>query len=206
MQGAVIVGIDGERLFAQCECRVRLLADISGLPHARIAPERQVLDVASVRGRPFDTRGLGLLELEVHRRRQVSDNRVLRLQHIGAGRVELFGPHVRAAAGVDELGVDPHLIAARLNRAFENIPHPQFLADRLGVDGLALEGHGRVARDHEGVAHARETGGQFVGQGVDEVILLRVAREVGEGHDDDRKPRGLGGRFRSDACGPVRVE
>jgi hypothetical protein len=34
------------------------------------------------------------------------DDFVLRLQQIGAGRVELFGPEVRAAPGVDELGVD----------------------------------------------------------------------------------------------------
>jgi hypothetical protein len=62
---------------------------------------------------------------------------------------------VSAAAGVYQLGVDPHPIAARLNRAFENITHAQFLADRLGVDRLAFEGHSRVARDDEGVADAR---------------------------------------------------
>ena len=134
------------------------------------------------------------------------DDRVLRLQQIGAGRVELLGPEVSAAVGVDELGVDPHPIAARLHRAFENIAHAQILADRLGVDRLALEGHGRVARDDEGAADARETGGQFVGQGVDEVVLPRIAGEIGEGQHDDRKPRGLGGRLRGDACGPVRIE
>ncbi|MGA8714375.1 MAG: hypothetical protein WB647_15325, partial [Roseiarcus sp.] len=75
------------------------------------------------------------------------DDRILRLQQIGAGRVELFGPEVSAAAGVDELGVDPHPIAARLHRAFENIAHAQILADRLDVDRLALEGHGRIACD-----------------------------------------------------------
>ena len=136
----------------------------------------------------------------------MGDDRVLRLQQIGAGRVELFGPEVSAAAGVDELGVDPHPITARLNRAFENIAHPQILADRLGVDRLALEGHGRVARDDEGVAHARETGYQFVGHGVDEVILPRIARQVDEGRDDDGKTRGLGGRHRGDACRRVRIE
>ncbi|MGA9847296.1 MAG: hypothetical protein WBQ45_06605, partial [Roseiarcus sp.] len=90
------------------------------------------------------------------------DDRILRLQQIGAGRVELFGPEVSAAAGVDELGVDPHPVAARLHRAFENIAHAQILADRLDVDRLALEGHGRIACDHESIAHARETRGQFV--------------------------------------------
>ena len=56
------------------------------------------------------------------------------------------------------------------------------------------------------VAEARETGGQFVGQGVDEVVLPRIARKIGERQHDDRKTRGLGGRVRGDACGPVRIE
>ena len=47
---------------------------------------------------------------------------------------------------------------------------------------------------------------RFVGQGVDEVILRRIAREIGERQHDDRKTRGLGGRLRGDACGPVRIE
>ena len=58
----------------------------------------------------------------------------------------------------------------------------------------------KVSRD------ARETGGQFVGQRVDEVVLPRIARQIGEGQHDDRKTRGLGGRLRGDACGPVRIE
>src|SRR5271166_6072487 len=119
------------------------------------------------------------------------DDRVLRLQQIGAGRVELLCPEVSAAVGVDELSVDPYPIAARLHRAFENIAYAQILADRLGVDRLALEGHGRVTRDDESVADARETGGQFVRQGVDEVVLPWITREVGEGQHDYRQPRGL---------------
>src|ERR1700722_17546373 len=124
--------------------------------------------------------------------------------HTGAWRVELLSPHVSAAACVDELGVDSHLTAARLNRAFENIANAQILADRLGVDRLALESHRRVTRDDEGAAETRKTGGQFVGQGVDQVVLRRIARQIGERQHDDRKTRGLGGRVRSDACGPVR--
>ena len=119
--------------------------------------------------------------MKVERIRQMRDDRVLRLQRIGAGRVELFGPEVSAAAGVDQLDIDPHPVVARLHRAFENIAHAQLLADRLDVDRLALEGHGRVARDDEGVVHAREAGGQSVGQGVDEVVLRRIADRLAKG-------------------------
>jgi hypothetical protein len=78
-----------------------LLADPSSLPLARLALKSQVLGVATGRGRPFDACALGLEELTVRCVRQMRDDRVLRLQQIGAGRVELFGPEVSAAAGLD---------------------------------------------------------------------------------------------------------
>ena len=105
-----MLGSNGERSVAEGVGRIRLLADKSGLPVARLALESQVLGVAIGRGRPFESFGFGLGELKVECVRQMGDNRVLRLQQIGAG-VELFGPQVSVAAGVDELGVDPHLIA-----------------------------------------------------------------------------------------------
>ena len=89
-----------------------------------------------------------------HRVRQTGDDLVLHLQQIGAGGVELVGPEVGAAVGVDELGVDPHLIAAGLHRAFQHVAHAQVLADRLGVDRLAFVGKGGIARDDEAVADA----------------------------------------------------
>jgi len=72
-------------------------------------------------------------------------------------------PDMRAAVGVDELGIDPHLVAAGLHRAFQHIAHPQILADGFGVDRFALVGEGRVARDHEDASDAREIGGQLIG-------------------------------------------
>jgi hypothetical protein len=64
------------------------------------------------------------------------DDCVLRLQQIGAGRVELFCPEVSAAARIDELSVDPRPIAARLNRARELL---SWSADRLRLRiGLAV--------------------------------------------------------------------
>ena len=88
---------------------------------------------------------------------------------------------MRAAFGVDELGVDAHPVLIALHRAFEHVAHAQLLADRLGVDALALVGEGRVAGDHEAVADAREVGGQVVGDAVGEIILARIAGEIGEG-------------------------
>jgi hypothetical protein len=84
-QSADIVGIDGERLFAERVCRIRLLADKSGLPMARVALESQVLGVAIGRGRALEPCALSIDELNVDCVRQMRDDRVLRLQQIGAG-------------------------------------------------------------------------------------------------------------------------
>jgi hypothetical protein len=87
---------------------------------------------------------------------------------------------VGAAFGVDELGIDPHLIAGGLHRAFQQIAHAQLSAEDFGVDRFSLVGEGRAVRDHEAVAEARDSGGQLVGQGIGEVILRRIARKVSE--------------------------
>ena len=91
-QGEDVVWIDGERLFAERECSIRLLADRSDLPLARSALESQVLGVAIGTGRPFEPGSLGLGELKVEFVRQMRDDRVLRLQKLAVGRVELLGP------------------------------------------------------------------------------------------------------------------
>jgi hypothetical protein len=77
--------------------------------------ERQILGIGICRWRPFETRGLRLGELEVHRVRQTCDDLILHLQQIGARGVELVGPQVSAAFSVDELGVHPHTIAGGLH-------------------------------------------------------------------------------------------
>ena len=57
----------------------------------------------------------------------------------------------------------------------------------------ALKGEGGVARDDETVADARKLGGEVFGDAVGEVVLRRIAGEIGEGEHHNRKVRGLGG-------------
>ena len=97
---------------------------------------------------------------------------------------------------VDELRVDAHPVLIALHRAFEHIAHAKLLADLLGVDALALVGEGGVARDDEAVADAREIGGEVLGDAVGEIVLGRIAGEIGEGQHHDREMRGLR-RFRA---------
>ena len=99
-----------------------------------------------------------------------------------------------AGFGVDELHVDAHAAAAALDAAFENIADVQLAADLLQVDRLALVGEGGVAPDHERAPNAREVGRQALRHPIDEMLLLRVAADIGERQDDDREAR-RGGFF-----------
>ena len=83
---------------------------------------------------------------------------------------------MRADLRVDQLRVDAHAVLVALHRAFEHIANAEFLADLLGVDGLALEGEGRVARDDEAVADARQVGGEVLGDAVGEIVLAQDRR------------------------------
>ena len=94
-----------------------------------------------------------------------------------------------AGFAVDELGVDAHPVLIALNRAFKHVADPELLGDLLGVDGLALEGEGGVARNHETVADARQVGGEVLGDAVGEIVLARIAGKVLEGQDDNREAR-----------------
>ena len=94
-----------------------------------------------------------------------------------------------AAFDVDQLNGHPQAVAGALHRPLQGVAHVERLADLASVDGAALVGEGRVAGDHEAAVDAREVGRQALGDAVDEILLVRVAREIGEGQDHDRKPR-----------------
>ena len=114
---------------------------------------------------------------------------VLHVEEIGQGLVEALGPEMIAGLGIDELDVDAHAVAAALHRAFEDIAHVQFAADLLQIDGLALVGEGGVAPDDERAGDAREVGGQALGHAIDEIFLLGIAADIGEGENDDGETR-----------------
>ena len=103
------------------------------------------------------------------------------------------------------MGVDADPVLVALHRAFQHIAHAELPADLPGVDVLALEAEGGIAGDHEAIVDARQIGRQILRDAVREIILARVVREIGEGEDNDREPRGLG-RHRRNGRWAVRNE
>ena len=123
--------------------------------------------------------------------REPRDDFVLHVEEIGHRLVEPLRPEMVAALGVDELDIDAHPGAGALNAALEDIANVQLAPDLLQIDALALVGESRVAPDHEGAGDARQIGGQALGDAIDEIVLLRVAADIGERQDDDREARRL---------------
>ena len=186
-----IVGIGGERAI---EKAARLRHIVRG--QTLIEPSQTLkIEVhrVGVRGL-FRASRLGGDELGVQRAREARDDFVLHVEEIGERLVEPLGPEMIARFGVDELHVDAHAVSAALDAALEDIADVQLAADRLHVERLALVGERRIAGDHEGASNAREVGRQALRDPVDEMLLLRVAADIGERQDDDREAR-RGGFF-----------
>ena len=173
------------------EVRARLVEELGGLTFVEERkPKEIVVHRIRVRGALGAAR-FGGGELLPEPIGEAGDDLVLHVEEIGDGLVEALGPEVRAGLGVDQLHVDAHAVSAALHAAFEHIAHVELAADLLQVDGLALVGEGGVAADDEGAGNAREVGRQALGHAVDEIFLLRIAADIGEGQHDEREARRL---------------
>ena len=128
---------------------------------------------------------LSVDELGLKLVREPRDDLVLHVEEIGERLVEPFGPQVRASLGLDQLHIDAHAISRALHAAFEHVANVEFASDLFEVGRLAFVGKSCAAADHEGAGNAREVGGQALGDAVDEIVLRRVAADVGEGQNDD---------------------
>ncbi len=170
--------------------KLRACATLSGVQPSIEPSQALKIEVHRVGvRRPFRASRLGDDELGVERTRQAGDDFVLHVEEIGERLVEPLGPEMTAGLGVDELHVDAHAVSAALNAALEDIADVQLAPDLLQIDGLALVSEGGVAPDHERAANARKIGRQALRDPVDEMLLLRVAADIGERQDDDREAR-----------------
>src|ERR1700735_3758509 len=92
-----------------------------------------------------------------------------------------------ARFGVDKLHVDAHAVSAALDATLQNVADVQLAPDRLRVERLAFVCERRIASDHDSASYPREVGRGAFRDPVDEMLLLRVAADIGERQDDDRE-------------------
>ena len=106
---------------------------------------------------------------------------VLQGQHIDGIAVIAVGPQVIAALGLDELCGDPQAVADAAHAALDQVADGEFAADARDVEVAAAILEGRVARDDEQRAEARQLGDDVLGDTVAEVPLLRIVAQVENG-------------------------
>jgi len=126
----------------------------------------------------------------IERSRDPTSDLVLYGKEVAQFTVEPLGPEMRVGLGIDELRVDPYLVARPLDAPFQQIAHAQFAADILCVDWLVLIGEGAVARDHKHVREPRQVGRQIIGDAVGKILLPGIVAAIGERQHRDRPARG----------------
>ena len=97
------------------------------------------------------------------------------------------GPDLAPAQRVEQSGGDANRISGFLQASFEDVLNSKLLGDLLHDVGLALVGEGRVAGDDEELIGARKIGDDGVGNALGEIVLVRIAAQILERYDGDRR-------------------
>src|SRR5665213_4150728 len=92
-----------------------------------------------------------------------------------------------ARLGFDELTGDTHATARLAHATFQYVTDAELAGDLLGIDRFALVGERRVAGDDEKTAVARQGRDDVLDDAVNEIILFRVAAEIDERQNRDRR-------------------
>ena len=101
--------------------------------------------------------------------------------------VVVVGPDVGAGSGVDQLSRDTNAVPGSPDTAFEHVAHAQLTADLFHVNRLAPVGEARVkATTNIHLIRARPV---MMSSTVGEVVLLRIAAQIGERQHRDRPAR-----------------
>jgi hypothetical protein len=93
---------------------------------------------------------------------------------------------MRARLRIDQLSVDPDLVAGPLDASFKDIANAQLMANLLGLGRLLAVAERGIARNYKHVRDPRQIGRQIFGDSVGEILLVRVAVQVGEGQHHNR--------------------
>src|SRR5215472_9634954 len=126
-------------------------------------------------------------ELGLYRADDAAHDFILHGEGVGEIPVIAFGPYMGAGRRLDELSCYPHAVACLAHTPLKNVAHPQLAPDLFDVDGPALVGETRVARDDEEPTPFREGGDDVLADPVGEVLLLRVAAHVLEWQNGYRR-------------------
>ena len=122
--------------------------------------------------RPLD---LGLLQRRRNQANDAGGDLILQPEHILQRAVEFIRPQMPARRRLDQLAGDANARSRFPHTAFQHIAHAEFAPDLFDIDGAALIGKARIARDHEQRFEPRQRGNDVLHHPVGEIFLLGIA-------------------------------
>ena len=90
-------------------------------------------------------------------------NFALHRKQIREGAIPAFRPNACPIAGIDELGVDAHLILFALDHTPHHVIHPESSTDLARISGFLGDAHCRVRSDNVNVPKAGEVRNDVLG-------------------------------------------
>ena len=136
---------------------------------------------------------LGFSDLRLDEADDGLGDAVLELEDLAELAVKTLGPLMGTGLGVDELDGDPHAAAGKTDAAFEEIADAELIGDLAGIYRAVLVNEGRVAGDDgEGLEPAQRCD-EVLDDAVGEIVLGRIAAEVGEREHGERGFSAFGG-------------
>ncbi len=146
-------------------------------------------------------RAFGREDRRLDRRSHMLGEVVLQVEHVLDLPLEPLGPGVAAAFAVQQVDDGAHPGPGTADAAGHQVAHAQFAADLLRRDLAVLVGGAGAVGDHEQRAPSGEGVDHLLGDGVGEILLVRIAAQVLERQDGDRgfrRARRPGGLRRRD--------
>ena len=138
----------------------------------RAALQEQIVGRLAV-GQPRNQRRLdGDGQRIAHRRSHRMGHAFLQREDFVQSAVEALAPGFEAGAAIDQVNVDPHLLALALHRSFDQVRGAQLAGDVGQRQVAAAEVERRGPARHPQLRHLAQRGDQFVNEAIGEVELF----------------------------------
>src|SRR5215475_7473728 len=134
--GAVVAWIEAER-FLEMRNRLRVVFG-GGSPVVCLTGQERIVRGGNTRFLPFEGESLHIGQFYGQGVGNVASDLVLQCEYVGEGAVELSGPLMASAERIDELRIDPQLVAGPLHASFKHVADAEVLGNLFGGYDLAL--------------------------------------------------------------------
>ena len=179
---AAVLGRDVDRLLEQpARVPVRVLGE---LENEVLAPHHEPIGAHVARMGRF-LPPLGDVDVDRQARGDRPGDLVLQVEEFFEFEIEPVGPQHGFGGCVDEFDGDAKALVGPPQAAAENVTHAEAPLDFLCGIGAEIEQEGRVPRDHHQIAEPGEAGNDVFGDPLAEMIVTRIAGQIGQRQDRD---------------------